>query len=324
MDTTVSKILYRSLISYVFTHKMHRMMYVAMKMAGFNTLTARSLDDLKSRLKAVQLFSDPTSKAEVFVANIAIMSAGLNLHTACSKGLLINMHFNANTILQIHGRLNRLGQKKAVKWHNLKVKNSFHDHQERVLLTKWSRQLSAEANLPSWITGGLREVVLFELMKAYFNHPFNRYAWVVVYDRDGVKMDYYTEGVIKLGHACSALAKLVIASKRAQYWTDNDEYLMVALTKLVTTMTLDGLEDWLTCNEATLRSQMEAKLEDVIALVKMDETAVKEAKLLRQKVDQREKESESDELVNAEDMKSGVDFEEATELWEEEIESEGE
>ncbi|KAL6901178.1 hypothetical protein GGI43DRAFT_383518 [Trichoderma evansii] len=312
------------LIIYVDTPWIQQMMYVAMKMAGFNTSTARSLDKPNSRIKAVQLFSDPTSKAEVFVANIAIMSAGLNLHTACSKGLLINMPFSANTILQIHGRLNRLGQTKAVKWHNLKVKNSFHDHQERVLLTKWSHQLSAEANLPSWITGTLKEVVLFELMKAYFNHPFNRYAWVVVYDRDGVKMDYYTEGIIKLGHACSAIAKLVIASKKSQYWTDNDEYLMVALTKLVTTMTLDGLEDWLTFDEATLRSQMEAELEGVVAIVKTDETAVKEAKLLKQKVDEREKESESEKLVNAEDMKSGVDFEEASELWEEEIESEGE
>ncbi|UKZ89720.1 uncharacterized protein TrAFT101_004760 [Trichoderma asperellum] len=129
-------------------------------MAGINTLTVRPSE-------------------EVFIANISIMSAGLNLHTACCKGLLVNMHFSAKTILQMHGRLNRLGQTKAVKWHNLK--------------------LSAEANLPSWITGSLREAVLFELMKAYFNHPFNRYAWVVTYDLDGIKMDYYTEAIIKLG-----------------------------------------------------------------------------------------------------------------------------
>ncbi|GFP58518.1 hypothetical protein TASIC1_0010032900 [Trichoderma asperellum] len=185
------------------------------------------------------------------------------------------MHFSAKTILQIHGRLNRLGQTKAVKWHNLKVKNSFHDHQERV----------------------------------------------VTYDRDGIKMDYYTEGIIKLGHACSALAKLTTSSESVQYWTDNDEYLMVALTKLVTTMTLDELEEWLACDEAVLRTQMEAKLEDVVAQVKTDETAVNEAKLLKQKVDEHERELESNELVNSGDMEGGGDFEEVAEFEEEEIES---
>lgn len=199
MDTAMSKPSYGFVIIYSFTHQVRRMMYGALKMAGINTLTVRPSEGLHSRIEAIQLFTGPNSKAEVFIANISIMSAGLNLHTACCKGLLVNMHFSAKTILQMHGRLNRLGQTKAVKWHNLKVKNSFHDHQERVMLTKYSRQLSAEANLPSWITGSLREAVLFELMKAYFNHPFNRYAWVVTYDLDGIKMDYYTEAIIKLG-----------------------------------------------------------------------------------------------------------------------------
>ncbi|KAL6804095.1 hypothetical protein J3E68DRAFT_392462 [Trichoderma sp. SZMC 28012] len=50
-------------------------------------------------------------------------------------------HFNPRANLQIHGRLNRLGKKHAVMWHCLKVKNSFHDHQDRVMLTKWARLL---------------------------------------------------------------------------------------------------------------------------------------------------------------------------------------
>ncbi|KAL9480978.1 hypothetical protein ACSS6W_005764 [Trichoderma asperelloides] len=96
---------------------------------------------------------------------------------------------------------------------------------------------------------------------------------------------------------------------------------MVALTKLVTTMTLDELEEWLACDEAVLRTQMEAKLEDVVAQVKTDETAVNEAKLLKQKVDEHERELESNELVNSGDMEGGGDFEEVAEFEEEEIES---
>jgi hypothetical protein len=35
-------------------------------------------------------------------------------------------------------------------------------------------------SLPDWIKRTLREIVLFELMRSYFRHPFNRYAWVVL------------------------------------------------------------------------------------------------------------------------------------------------
>ncbi|PTB40194.1 uncharacterized protein TrAFT101_004761 [Trichoderma asperellum] len=99
---------------------------------------------------------------------------------------------------------------------------------------------------------------------------------------------------------------------------------MFALAKLVTTMTLDELQELLVCDEAVLRSQMEAKLEDVVAQVKIDETVVNEAKLLKQKFDEREREFESDELVNSEDMEGGGDFEDVAEVEEEEIESEEE
>lgn len=99
---------------------------------------------------------------------------------------------------------------------------------------------------------------------------------------------------------------------------------MVGLTKLVAEMTLEELEAWLICDEAALRSRMEAKLEDVITQVRTDETAVNEAKLLKQKADARENESEFDELVNAGDVESGGDSGEEAELLEEEIESEEE
>ncbi|KAJ4861880.1 hypothetical protein T069G_02834 [Trichoderma breve] len=45
-------------------------------------------------------------------------------------GVIVSQHFNPRTNLQIHGRLNRLQQKRAVVWHCLKIKNSFHDHQD--------------------------------------------------------------------------------------------------------------------------------------------------------------------------------------------------
>ncbi|KAL6800339.1 hypothetical protein J3E68DRAFT_448616 [Trichoderma sp. SZMC 28012] len=97
------------------------------------------------------------------------MATGVNLHDACRVGVIVSQHFNPKTNLQIHGRLNRLGQKHSVIWHCLKVKDSFHDHQDWFMLTKWARQLSAESNVKSWLSGAPREMVLFEIMKTYAN-----------------------------------------------------------------------------------------------------------------------------------------------------------
>ncbi|KAL7906500.1 P-loop containing nucleoside triphosphate hydrolase protein [Trichoderma velutinum] len=291
------------IVVYVDTRWIQQLMFGAMKMAGFHTLTVRSADKPSTKNEAVRLFCDPTSEAQVFIANINMMSMGVNLHTACCKGFLVNMPFKAKTILQIHGRLNRLGQKNAVKWHNLKVKNSFHDHQERILLTKWSRQLSAETSLPKWISGALREVVLFELMKAYMNHPFNRYAWLVFYDCDGPKMEYYTQKVVKLGHACSALARLVMTTDREQYWTENDEVLMVAMLEMTQDISLKELETWLTCGEQVLRHNMKENLERFITIVKWNEAKKREAK----------KQYESDEVLFSEDLEGESEHEDEAE-----------
>ncbi|KAF3067935.1 hypothetical protein CFAM422_008109 [Trichoderma lentiforme] len=56
-------------------------------------------------------------------------------------GVIVSQHFNPRVNLRIHGRLNRLQQRHAVVWHCLKAKNSLHDHQDRVMLTKWARLL---------------------------------------------------------------------------------------------------------------------------------------------------------------------------------------
>lgn len=78
------------------------------------------------------------------------------------------------------------------------------------MLTKWARQLSAECEWPNWFTGFMRELVIFEIMRAYFNHPFNRYAWVVVH---GADMDYYSDKVVKLGLLLSFAANLLLTPK---------------------------------------------------------------------------------------------------------------
>lgn len=60
-----------------------RMMLGALLMAGYKTVTVRSSDKPPAKLAAIQSFSDPKSDTQIFIANINIMSTGVNLHHAC-------------------------------------------------------------------------------------------------------------------------------------------------------------------------------------------------------------------------------------------------
>ncbi|OPB46758.1 hypothetical protein A0O28_0068820 [Trichoderma guizhouense] len=144
------------IVIYVDTPWIQQLMYASMKMAGFVTLTG-----------------------QILVANINIMATG---NAQLSSPSALRRHYekghgvrtlarksgsNGVAYQQFHGRLNRLGQKHAVIRHCIKVKDSFHDYQDRVMLTKWACQLSAESNVKSWLSGALREMFLFEIMKTY-------------------------------------------------------------------------------------------------------------------------------------------------------------
>ncbi|KAK5994707.1 hypothetical protein PT974_04694 [Cladobotryum mycophilum] len=133
-----------------------------LNMAGFYVNTIRSLDKGARKAKQIAEFVDPNSASQIFLANINIMSTGVNLQRCCHVGIAINFHHNAKTIRQMHHRLYCIGQSKEVVWHTLKVINSFYDHQERLCLTKWARQMSAEMSLPDWFPDNIREVVIFE------------------------------------------------------------------------------------------------------------------------------------------------------------------
>lgn len=77
---------------------MCRVVYAGLLIAGFRTLTVKSSDKANAKIEAIAAFSDLLSDAQVFVANINIMSTGVNLHGACSKGIVANLHYNTKTM----------------------------------------------------------------------------------------------------------------------------------------------------------------------------------------------------------------------------------
>jgi hypothetical protein len=75
-------------------------------------------------------------------------------------------------------RIDRLGQKCAVRWQLLKTPNSYHDNVERLVTMKWMITTSTQSALPDWLEFELLEICLCELIRFTRHHPFNRYAWI--------------------------------------------------------------------------------------------------------------------------------------------------
>lgn len=189
-----------------------RYVIATLLMAGFKVNTIRSGDKGAHKAREIAEFVSPNSESNIFVANINIMATGVNLQACCSKGIILNYHYNAKTLQQIHHRLHRIGQTKAVTWHTLKVANYFHDHQERLCLTKWSKQMSAEMTPEEWFLDTIRELIIFKFQRAYFHHPFNRYAWLPLRDLSPHAFEYNGEHAVKLGYALTRVAKLCMAA----------------------------------------------------------------------------------------------------------------
>ncbi|QGI61236.1 hypothetical protein CEK27_005207 [Fusarium fujikuroi] len=185
-----------------------------------------------------QLHHQKQHYCQVFVANASNMGTSVNMHTCCCRGIFMNWLMTAKAMLQIIGRLIRINQAKPVKFHLIKLKNSYYDNIERICVTKWANQLSAEVMLPDWMTDAMREICIFELIKTSWHQPFNRYVWVVERDISGHDMEYHSNDMIGLGHVFSVVAKLLLDNPKTQiqdWWTENVEWIVDGCRELTST-----------------------------------------------------------------------------------------
>ncbi|KAF4463903.1 hypothetical protein FALBO_9275 [Fusarium albosuccineum] len=265
--------------------------------AGFNVGTVRSCDKVSARNKIIADWNDPTSDLHIFVANIDTMK-DVDMHHCCSKGAFFGWHLNARGMRQAIGRPIRINQKKEVMFHILKVKNSYHDHIERICITKWANQLSAKIPLPGWMTDEIREICVFEVIKAYWHQSFNRYAWVVEYDVQGHALEYHSDDVIRLGHIFSVVAKLLLRCQPEdeEFWVKHMPVLVEGCRCAKKQFpTVDDIEKYLRYPEDSLRDTFmpifKSAMQAVTIQVSMDDEVAQRRDQQRQGVQARANES---------------------------------
>ncbi|KAM0425330.1 hypothetical protein ACHAPT_009386 [Fusarium lateritium] len=201
---------------------------------GYVVATVRSSNSAAEKAAIISQWNNPDSNLQIFVANMQTMSVGVNLHRCCSKGISMSWHHSAKVMQQMVGRLNRLGQRGAVRFHFLKVIDSYHDNIEMFNITELMAQLSAEIALPEYLEYELLEICLCEVIKHMWHTPFNRYSWIVEQERSKGDMAYHSEHVHIMGHVFSMMARILMGCSEAErsFWSENAKYVVEAARRI--------------------------------------------------------------------------------------------
>ncbi|KAF5597715.1 uncharacterized protein FSUBG_8365 [Fusarium subglutinans] len=202
--------------------------------AGFDVGTVRSSDGAVETSRIIREWNNPHSGLEIFVANVDTKVMHADMQKCCSKALILDWPLEPERLLRTinHMVKNRLNFREPAMVHILKLRCSHHDEIERICCTKWAIQLSKDINLHEWMTGAVREVCIFEMIKTAWHQGFNRYAWVVMHDMgrqdyDGGSMTHHDGIAPRLGHVFSIAAKLMLNfPKDKEFWADSEEVLV--------------------------------------------------------------------------------------------------
>lgn len=178
-----------------------------LQLLGLQVDNIRAAHKADERYAIIRKFNDPNSEVDVLVTNIRIASAGIDLQGACCRGFLMCWPWNANTLMQILGRLVRIGQARFVEWKLYTIGGTIFEKHEGIMWRKYSRQLAAESAVQG-ITGDIGILVMYEIIRVLFNQPYNRYSFEVLVDAE--LGSFSTTPIIKRGKALSLIARYAL------------------------------------------------------------------------------------------------------------------
>ncbi|KAI1765258.1 P-loop containing nucleoside triphosphate hydrolase protein [Hypoxylon sp. FL1150] len=148
---------------------------LALEICGFKTLSIRSDHSMLSRSQMVADFNDPKSDVDILITSMELSAFGLNLHKACAKGIVVQYPWSANHLVQILGRLPRIGQKRSVEWVILHVSYTLYDRMATIVWSKYVRQLAVESRIHDSVKSTLAEISAYSILYRMFHMGFHRY-----------------------------------------------------------------------------------------------------------------------------------------------------
>lgn len=142
-----------------------------LSMLNFQVVELKSSYSASERRRVVELFNDPTSGVEILVANGRVASYGINLHHASHDLVIVDPPQNVSSILQMIGRVHRLGQKHVPEIIILSMWGSYDSIMEARQTKKMLPQLSGEGKAMT-VEGAAK------LLKKMLGQSTSRINWV--------------------------------------------------------------------------------------------------------------------------------------------------
>ncbi|KAI1390401.1 uncharacterized protein F4822DRAFT_443255 [Hypoxylon trugodes] len=113
---------------------------LALEMFGYNVISLRAGHSMAKRNRFVEKFNDPKSDVQILVISMELSAFGLNLHKSCARGIIVQWPWSANHLMQMLGRLPRIGQQRPVRWTIYTMPGTLCDRMETIIWSKYVRQ----------------------------------------------------------------------------------------------------------------------------------------------------------------------------------------
>ncbi len=156
------------------------LLHAILAYASIGVASVRANHTSNERDYIISLFNEDDSDLDVLIINQSLSMTGLNLHHRCHIGIMAQYLWNYWGLIQVWGRIVRMGQSKLVTWYVLVTEGTYSMVMEDKMCRKIVPEIVFAGRISPRIRGSkVRRLIAYEILRFKVGHPFNRFVWAI-------------------------------------------------------------------------------------------------------------------------------------------------
>ncbi len=127
------------------------LLHAILAYASLGVASIRASHTSNERDYIVSLFNAADNDLDVLIINQSLSMVGLNLHHQCHIGIMAQYLWNYWGLIQVWGRIARMGQSKLVTWYVLVTEGTYSMVMENKMCRKIVPEIVFSGRISSWI-----------------------------------------------------------------------------------------------------------------------------------------------------------------------------